>query len=270
MHPLHPETCTYCGAPMEPGDEYCCECGNPRKGIVCPQCGTLNFRCFCSRCNLPLDELAVAEIEKAKRDPVFQKAQQLAQEMAELEEKIMEVYRNRNQTGGDEGEIEYDVEDDIEEADFETVMEMSEEDRQLIERYRQVLGSTPVAPVTHTAPKPVQKTKIAKPKIDKKMRVGGVDLAEMKVQYERQLKEMQGLLNSMQPDYNATPQLQRNFCCAHKVVVTTQRLVRKPTTWICNFCGCEHNQPSECSRPELGGVWKYNSYTVTEQTIETR
>ena len=112
MHPLHPETCTYCGAPMEPGDEYCCKCGNPRKGIVCPQCGTLNFRCFCSRCNLPLDELALAEIEKAKRDPVFQKAQQLAQEMAELEEKIMEVYRNRNQTGGDEGEIEYAYKED--------------------------------------------------------------------------------------------------------------------------------------------------------------
>ena len=128
-HPLHPETCTYCGAAMEPGDEFCCECGNPRKGITCPQCGTLNFRCFCSRCNAPLDELALAEIEKAKRDPIFQKAQQLAVEMAELEEKIMEAYRIQNGTDGDVGDLGDDVDDDIEEVDFETVMDMSEEDR---------------------------------------------------------------------------------------------------------------------------------------------
>ena len=267
-HPLHPETCTYCGAAMEPGDEFCCECGNPRKGIICPQCGTLNFRCFCSRCNAPLDELALAEIEKAKRDPIFQKAQQLAVEMAELEEKIMEAYRMQNGTDGDVGDLDDDVDDDIEEVDFETVMDMTEEDKQLMERYRQVLGSIPVAPVKKAEPKPVKKP--AKVKVDKKARVGGVDIETMKAQYEQQLREMQGLLNSMQPDYNATPQMQRNFCCAHKVVVTTQKLVKKPTTWICNFCGCEHNQPSECARPELGGVWKYNSYTVTVQTIETR
>lgn len=267
-HPLHPETCTYCGAAMEPGDEFCCECGNPRKGIICPQCGTLNFRCFCSRCNAPLDELALAEIEKAKHDPIFQKAQQLAVEMAELEEKIMEAYRMQNGTGGDVGGLDDDVDDDIEEADFETVMDMSDEDKQLMERYHQVLGSIPVAPVEKAEPKPVQKP--TKLKIDKKARVGGVDLETMKAQYEQQLREMQELLNSMQPDYNATPQMQRNYCCAHKVVVTTQKIVKKPTTWVCNYCGFEHNQPSECARPELGGVWKYNSYTVTEQTIETR
>ena len=269
-HPLHPETCTYCGAPMEPNDEYCCECGNPRKGIVCPQCGTLNFRCFCSRCNTPLDELALVEIEKAKRDPVFQKAQQLALEMTELEERIMEAYRSGNLAeGADGGDID-ETEDDIEEADFETVMDMSEEDRLLMEKYRQVLGNIPASPVRQATPKQAPQKPKPKPKIDKKVRVAGVDLETMKAQYAQQLREMQGLLNSMQPDYNATPQMQRNFCCAHKVVVTTRRFIKKPTTWICNFCGFEHNQPSECARPELGGVWKYNSYTVTEQTIETR
>ena len=269
-HPLHPETCTFCGAPMEPEDQFCCECGNPRKGITCPQCGTLNFRCFCSRCNAPLDELAMAEIEKAKRDPIFQRAQQLAEEMAELEEKIMAAYNEQAQDTGDFGSDDSSDTEDGDDADFETVMEMSEEDRQLMERYRQMLGTPPVTPVQTSAPKPAAKPKKPKPKIDKKARVAGVDIATMKAQYEQQLREMQGLLNAMQPDVNSTPQMQRNFCCAHKVVVTRQRLVKKPTTWICNFCGCEHNQPSECSRPELGGVWKYNSYTVTEQSIETR
>lgn len=268
-HPLHTETCTFCGAPMEPEDQFCCECGNPRNGITCPQCGTLNFRCFCSRCNAPLDELAMAEVEKAKNDPIFQRAQQLAEEMAELEEKIMAAYNEQQDVGNaDDSDIEDEggIED---EADFETVMEMSEEDRQLMERYRQMLGAS-AAPVLKSSPKPAQKPRTPKPKIDKKAKVAGVDIAAMRAQYEQQLKEMQGLLNAMQPDVNSTPQMQRNFCCAHKVVVTKQHLVKKPTTWICNFCGCEHNQPSECSRPELGGVWKYNSYTVTTQEIETR
>lgn len=269
-HPLHPDICTYCGAEMEPEDQFCCECGGPRKGITCPICGTLNFRSFCSHCNTPLYDLARAEVEKAQRDPVYQKAVSLAEQMAELEEQIMAAEREARMPD-DGGDFDVEEEEEVEELDFETVMEHSEEDKKLMEQYHQLLGTTPT-PINNTpkpTPKPQQQVQ-QKKKVDKKARVGGADLAAMKAEYQRQMQEMQSLLNAMQPDANATPQMQRNFCCAHKVVVTTQRLVRRPTTWICNYCGCEHNQPSECTRPELGGVWKYNSYTETIRTIETR
>ena len=45
--PLHADHCTFCGAPMIPGEKFCSECGNAVGGIVCPKCGTLNFRSFC-------------------------------------------------------------------------------------------------------------------------------------------------------------------------------------------------------------------------------
>ena len=255
---------------MEPEDQFCCECGGPRRGITCPICGTLNFRSFCSHCNTPLDDLARAEVEKAQRDPVYKKAVSLAEQMAELEEQIMAAEREARMPD-DSGDFDIEEEEEVEELDFETVMELSEEDKKLMEQYHQLLGTTPT-PINNTprsTPKPQQQVQ-QKKKVDKKARVGGADLAAMKAEYQRQMQEMQSLLNAMQPDANTTPQMQRNFCCAHKVVVTTQRLVRRPTTWICNYCGCEHNQPSECTRPELGGVWKYNSYTETVRTIETR
>ncbi|MGM9708378.1 MAG: zinc ribbon domain-containing protein [Prevotella sp.] len=261
-HPLHPETCTYCGAPMEPEDMFCCECGNPRAGIRCPQCGTLNFRCFCSHCNAPLDDLAHAEIEKARRSPVFQRVQQLAEQMADLEERIMAAHRDMSETDMDDDESDDGF-------DFETIMEMSEEDKQLMERYKELLGSVPVSPATNTVPQPKPQVQ-QKKKIDKKARIAGTDLAVMKAEYERQLKEMQGLLDAIQPDANTTPQMQRNFVCAHQVVVMKKKLVKKPTVWVCNFCGCSHYQPSECSRPELGGVWKYQSYEVSVMDIETK
>lgn len=261
-HPLHPETCSFCGAQMEPEDQYCCECGNPRSGLTCPMCGTLNFRSFCSRCNTPLDDLARTEMEKAKNDPVYQKTMQLAEQMAELEEEIMAAEK-----AGREGVDDFEEEDD--EPDFETVMELSEEDRKLMERYHQLLGTTPTTP--QSAPQATPQQHVApKKKIDKKARVGGIDVAAKKALYQQQLREMQALLNAMQPDVNATPQMQRNYCCAHKVVVTTKRLVRKPTVWVCKAYGCKHNSPDECCEPFKGGHWEYNSYTETTRTIETR
>ena len=118
-HPLHPDICTYCGAEMEPEDQFCCECGGPRKGITCPICGTLNFRSFCSHCNTPLDDLARAEVEKAQRDPVYQKAVSLAEQMAELEEQIMAAEREARMPD-DSDDFDIEEEEDVEELDFET------------------------------------------------------------------------------------------------------------------------------------------------------
>ena len=34
--------------------------------------------------------------------------------------------------------------------------------------------------------------------------------------------------------------------------------------WICNFCGCWHNDPDECVRPDLKGRWVYDDKIVIE------
>ena len=86
---LHAELCSFCGASMEADDFFCPDCGNPRTGIICPDCNTLNFRSFCRKCNRPLNEMAMQEMQKAKERPVFQEMLALAQELADLEEQIL-------------------------------------------------------------------------------------------------------------------------------------------------------------------------------------
>ena len=77
--------CTFCGAPMEAGETVCEECGMPADGVVCPNCGTRNYRTFCSCCNSPLTRAAQRAIEKAQDDPKVQQAARLMDQAAELE-----------------------------------------------------------------------------------------------------------------------------------------------------------------------------------------
>ncbi len=80
--------CTFCGAPMEPGEKICEECGMPADGVVCPICGALNYRTFCSRCNTPLSRAAQRAVEKAKEDPKVIQVAQLMDQAAKLEEAL--------------------------------------------------------------------------------------------------------------------------------------------------------------------------------------
>lgn len=80
--------CSFCGAATVPGQTVCDECRMPLDGIVCPVCGTLNYRSFCSRCNTPLNRAAEAAVEKAKKDPVFRQVGSLIEKAAKLKERI--------------------------------------------------------------------------------------------------------------------------------------------------------------------------------------
>lgn len=87
-YPLHTDHCTFCGAPMLPGEKFCSECGNSIGGIVCPKCGTLNFRSFCKNCREPLDDLAVEAMAQAETDPAYQEVRRLVEE---VEKAILKV-----------------------------------------------------------------------------------------------------------------------------------------------------------------------------------
>ncbi len=80
--------CSFCGARTVPGQTVCDECRMPLGGTVCPVCGTLNYRSFCSRCNAPLNRAAEAAIEKAKRDPVYQQVSRLIEKAVKIKERI--------------------------------------------------------------------------------------------------------------------------------------------------------------------------------------
>ena len=75
--------------------------------------------------------------------------------------------------------------------------------------------------------------------------------------------DLNDTLAKMLPPAGSTPQEQRNYHCARKVAVTVRTIRRVRVGWVCNYCGCTHDQPSECSKPYLGGTWKYENITTS-------
>lgn len=249
---LHAELCSFCGASMEADDSFCPDCGNPRTGIICPDCNTLNFRSFCRKCNRPLNEMAMQEMQKAKHDLVFQEMLALAQELADLEERILDT---------PSGEIS-------EEDSEPPQLELSEADKKLIQQYKDLFaGSGSLEEISIPKPEPLKETPVqARPKIQ--LNVKRVDLDEAKQSYKEKLEEMRGLMEKLRPEGDMTPQMQRNYYSARKLPVLRKSVSKAPVCWVCNLCGCQHNQPSECAQPELGGTWIYEDVVTVTKTFE--
>lgn len=244
---LQSELCSFCGSSMEATDAFCLECGNPRTGINCPECNTLNFRSFCRKCNHPLNELAEQEMLNAKRDPVFQEMLVLAQELADLEDKILSA--TSQPSYGDEPD---------------QAIELSKEDQKLIGQYKDLFaGSIPVENAYSNPSLPnTPTTTQQRPKL--KLNIKRAEVEQDKHSYKEKLEEMKRLMEKLRPEGDVTPQLQRNYYSARKLPMLKKTVTKNPVGWVCNLCGCQHKQPSECAQPELGGTWIYEdviSYT---------
>ena len=90
--------------------------------------------------------------------------------------------------------------------------------------------------------------------------------AQAQKEYQQVVKDIDQLFAEMLPPAGSTPEEQFNYYSARKVAVETVRIVKKEkkTGWVCNFCGCYHNQPSECAEPWHGGTWIYKTIIETE------
>ena len=83
-HYIKKNVCSFCGARMAEAEVYCHECGNPRGGIVCPVCNTLNDFSFCKQCGSPLTDEARALIEDFKKRPDYQQLSEIARDLEKL------------------------------------------------------------------------------------------------------------------------------------------------------------------------------------------
>lgn len=83
-HYIKSDVCSFCGARMAEGEVYCHECGNPRGGIICPVCNTLNDFAFCKQCGTPLTEEAKVLVAELKKQPDYQLLTEAAREIEEL------------------------------------------------------------------------------------------------------------------------------------------------------------------------------------------
>lgn len=250
--------CTFCGADIPRGEDECPECGMSRSGVVCPKCGTRNAGGFCRKCNEPLTLAAKKELERAQKDPQFLKAAELAVQAAELLARI-------------EAEDQEVPESEIKEIELpEDVLRLKEllgkttlrrfdklSDRSDQKRETGSVAEPVEAPAlrqaqglrTSTTGEPCRTTCSAANKMKSK--------AELRAEYSKIQEELNKALEGMLPPVGSTPQEQRNYFSARKLPVEKVILTKGREAWVCNFCGCWHNCPSECCEPWHGGKWVY-------------
>ena len=239
---LTPDSCSFCGADMKPKARFCTSCGQPREGVECPKCGTVNSRNFCRNCNTPLTPHAQKAIEAAKSDPAFLALQKKADELAELHERI-EQMRNAPQNPA----------------------ELSDEDKALLDEYAAVLGSLGAMRPQPQTPSPTESAREARnetfrtrPSYDDT----SMDMDAIMRAYREKADEMNAALAAMTPPSDFTPEQQRDYFSARKVLHKETHYDLsgyEPSLWRCNYCGCLHNCPAECAEPQLGGTWIYQT-----------
>lgn len=237
--PLTPGKCSFCGALMKENAKFCTRCGQSRNGVECPNCGTINARNFCRKCNSPLTTMAQKALSAAQNDPLFKTVQKKADELAEIHARIEEL---RNNTPD------------------QTAIELSDEDKNLLNEYADILGMIGAAP----PPQKEMQTEPLKTEFTKRKQYSAhtISIEDLLKSYKEKADEMNDALAAMTPPPDFTPEQQRDYYSARKIatVVTTTACDMsdyRPMQWRCNLCGCAHNAPAECAQPELGGVWEY-------------
>lgn len=250
--------CTFCGADIPRGEDECPECGMSRSGIVCPECGTRNAGGFCRKCNEPLTLAAKKELERAQKDPQFLKAAELAVQAAELRARIEAEEQEVPESEIKEIELPEDVLR-LKELLGKTTLRRFDKlsDRSDQKRETGSVADPVEAPAlrqaqglrTSATGEPCRTTCSAANKMKSK--------AELRAEYSKIQEELNKALEGMLPPVGSTPQEQRNYFSARKLPVEKVILTKGREAWVCNFCGCWHNCPSECCEPWHGGKWVY-------------
>jgi len=99
-HYIRKDICSFCGAALTGKEAFCPECGNPRGGIVCPTCRTLNDFSFCKQCGTPLTEEARHLQEELQRTPEYKEMQKLAEELQQMD-MVIPISSERDQVRHD-------------------------------------------------------------------------------------------------------------------------------------------------------------------------
>ena len=230
--------CRNCGAEVDKNAEYCPFCGE-KLVDYCTFCGApmSPSDTVCEECGMPAKGIKCPTCGTLnvrsfcrKCNTSLTKAAIRAIEKAKQDPKVKKVAELMNRAAELEAQLRG------------TVVEPSEGELRL----QEILGGK----VEFTVVKP--------------------DKAEVLEEYKRVVKDINQLFEEMLPPAGSTPQEQYNYYSARKVAVETIRHVVETvkTGWVCNYCGCFHNKPSECCEPWHGGTWIYETIESDEVVRE--
>lgn len=227
-HWLKEGNCCFCYSEVKPGQKFCRECGNPPLGINCPNCQTFSHFDFCHNCNTPLSKRAKPFLEQMKQSPAF----------AELIALSREIDQN------------------------ETSDKKSTEIQGSIDQLKQYLQQ-------------FEKTTDKKQTPEFSFESENIDATEALKKASMQEKIPQKLDNSaaeqelmkkialLQQQTFTDNQSARLFYTSIKILIPemVKTKEKRLTGWLCNFAGVIHAAPHECSEPNLGGEWQFETYT---------
>lgn len=263
---------------MNAGEAFCHECGNPRGGIVCPGCDTLNFRNFCRTCNRPLNPMALYAVEEAERDPQFIKAKTVALEVEELEDEIsaLEALLAAHNAAPPQPEKVLEVDDSASDMarrlldEFAGLAGQAHSPRQAVAQSRIKKAAAPALTLGSADGTASSDFTIDTP--DTTFGAAAVRLEKLREQYAAKTAELQRALDNMVPDESAPPEIKRNFACARMITTYSVRTRREKqrVCWICNRCQVRHANPSECAVAEYGGRWEVKEILHKYEVKTTR
>jgi hypothetical protein len=222
--------CNFCYADIEEGQNFCAECGNPPKGIICRACGKLSHFDFCPNCNLALSEQANDMIEIIKKSEEFnnlfisndnptptsrETASNIDQKIDKLKEYIARTTEQKSKKKN------LFILTDASGVDVDNNLRSIEQSRQQLANDEQT--------------------------------------ALLNKQKELQAIQM---VEATKNKTFSSNQEARKFFGALKILLP--QIIRKqvPTGWTCNAYSCTHlDGPQGCADPSQGGVWSYESTT---------
>ena len=228
--------CCFCYAEVKPGQKFCRECGNPPTGITCPQCNTLSKFDFCPTCSTPLSKRSKPYLESLQQSAAFK-------ELIALSELVHTAQPVSNDEKKDqEKALALDA--------LKVYMQQFEKlpDQKKLQGFSFNSENTDATDALKSAAKediPMQAPETK-----------GVELELMKK------------IALLQQQTFTDNQSARLFYTAIKVLLPVMVATKhkRLTGWLCNFANVVHAAPHECSEPNLGGEWQYETETAYETT----
>jgi len=229
--------CKFCYAELAPNAVFCPECGNPKDGIQCPNCGALSIFDFCTKCGTPLTEGAIKTVELAKDDPDARKMVAAVEQAVTIEAELAKL------------EALINSEPPASPAP-PPVKRSLFSDRQLSSIMK--TGENREGAVIRHAEEEKKANEMARMHEEQKRQTEIRDAKVRKEALEKQKEE------AIAAAAAAMMKFQSKTFLSHQDARRFHNAMRpaKTSGWLCNYTNTVHfDGPNGCDQPGLGGYW---------------